>query len=1195
MHGVTAYNLAMFTRWMCTSILLLFQGLPQLRAQAMAISPARADSLSAPVAVNNSAFVPGSLPSYFKTGVLDFESRVWAQTQIERVWYNHRIWPKENPGPKPLFETMVARELIERRAGEPLQYTAALKQFFNLEITPAMLQSEMDRMAKGTQDAATLRELFAALHDDPRLIAETLGRQTLADRLLRSNYSWDLKLHAPVRARANSIASDLAPFKGRGRADFGAGEGVWKSLGGEFHRHTFLLDEKADASPVIPGHEPDITRVKAAEFAAMKEKYASRGVGAAHASPLRMMDALPDENAGAIHPAETADGFVLQHAALITDSRIEIESIVIQKTSFDEWWNGVSSSLSASVVGAELSSAQRRPGILRAELSSAPTGADANATPFHLPEITAVAGCDQWISPSGLNNILPAARYNHTAVWTGTEMIVWGGNDGSLYLNTGGRYNPATDMWAPTSLGANLPDARENHTAVWTGNEMIIWGGNYINKGGRYNPQTNKWRLTSTGINSPAGRTDHAAVWTGMEMIIWGGGTGPYYNDGGRYNPSSDSWQPVSTGANVPSPRGLGQHAAVWTGSEMLVWGGITYTCAPSCGLVFYNTGGRYNPATDSWQPISTGANLPTARAGNTAVWSGSEMIVWGGSGAGWIQLNSGGRYNPATNSWLPTSTGANVPAARNVHVAVWSGSRMIVWGGRNCPGSPCGTLPTNYNSGGKYDPATDSWAPTSTGANVPAARVGPVAVWTGAEMVVWGGYQCQGNPCPAVNFNSGGRYNPNTDGWLPTSLGGNVPSPRQYHSSLCTGAEMIVWGGHIYGGAPYNTGGRYNLALDAWMPTSLGANVPSARFGPPAIWSGNEMIIWGNATTPTGGRYDPASDSWTPTSIGANVPSARNGHSAVWSGSEMIVWGGGSTGNTGSRYNPLTDSWLPTSTGANVPAARGSHSANWTGSEMIIWGGYASGTGFVNSGGRYNPQSNSWIPTDVGSNVPQGRYPDVSIWSGSEMIIWGGFTGTGNLNTGGRYNPVLNQWLSTSLGGNNPTARTSHSGVWTGIEMIVWGGDDGTQQFGMDSGGRYNPSADAWKTTSTGANSADHRYLHSAIWTGSSIIVWAGQTLTIPGYTVYDNLNSGGVYVSGAVASPANALRVGKSSNINLSWSNVYGSGSYNVKRCNPSSTACIPGTIVSTPTINQYSEPNDGLSHFYSVEAVNQCGATP
>jgi hypothetical protein len=39
----------------------------------------------------------------------------------------------------------------------------------------------------------------------------------------------------------------------------------------------------------------------------------------------------------------------------------------------------------------------------------------------------------------------PSARLEHTAIWTGGEMIVWGGWDWSKYFNTGGRYNPVTD------------------------------------------------------------------------------------------------------------------------------------------------------------------------------------------------------------------------------------------------------------------------------------------------------------------------------------------------------------------------------------------------------------------------------------------------------------------------------------------------------------------------------------------------------------------------------------------------------------------------------------------------------------------------------------------------------------------------------------------------------------------------------
>ena len=100
-------------------------------------------------------------------------------------------------------------------------------------------------------------------------------------------------------------------------------------------------------------------------------------------------------------------------------------------------------------------------------------------------------------------------RSGHTAVWTGSEMIVWGGIDGTGAVRSGGRYNPGTDIWTATSL-TNAPSARTGHTAVWTGSQMIVWGGsgnnnNPLNTGGKYNPITNSWTATST-TNAPTAR-----------------------------------------------------------------------------------------------------------------------------------------------------------------------------------------------------------------------------------------------------------------------------------------------------------------------------------------------------------------------------------------------------------------------------------------------------------------------------------------------------------------------------------------------------------------------------------------------------------------------------------------------------------------------------------------------------------------
>jgi len=87
---------------------------------------------------------------------------------------------------------------------------------------------------------------------------------------------------------------------------------------------------------------------------------------------------------------------------------------------------------------------------------------------FSLPALAdGPNGCidDSWTATSIAN--APSARASHTAVWTGSEMTIWGG---SLNLNTGARYNPSTDSWAATST-TNVPTGRSGHTAVWTGSE----------------------------------------------------------------------------------------------------------------------------------------------------------------------------------------------------------------------------------------------------------------------------------------------------------------------------------------------------------------------------------------------------------------------------------------------------------------------------------------------------------------------------------------------------------------------------------------------------------------------------------------------------------------------------------------------------------------------------------------------------
>ena len=76
---------------------------------------------------------------------------------------------------------------------------------------------------------------------------------------------------------------------------------------------------------------------------------------------------------------------------------------------------------------------------------------------YVLPTISdAPRGCieDTWTSTTTTN--APAARTHHAAIWTGTEMIMWGGDQSGTYFNTGGRYDPNMDFWTATTA-TNAP------------------------------------------------------------------------------------------------------------------------------------------------------------------------------------------------------------------------------------------------------------------------------------------------------------------------------------------------------------------------------------------------------------------------------------------------------------------------------------------------------------------------------------------------------------------------------------------------------------------------------------------------------------------------------------------------------------------------------------------------------------------
>src|SRR5437899_832501 len=155
--------------------------------------------------VNAHEGVPSmAAPATGSNPTLTFAERVANQRAIEDVYWHHRIWPNERPDPKPSLDAVMSQAQLENKVADYLRKSQALEDYWQRPLTAEQLQTEMDRMAQNTKQPEVLREVFAALGNDPFVIAECLARPALADRLLTSWYAYDQRIHSDLKQSAEA-------------------------------------------------------------------------------------------------------------------------------------------------------------------------------------------------------------------------------------------------------------------------------------------------------------------------------------------------------------------------------------------------------------------------------------------------------------------------------------------------------------------------------------------------------------------------------------------------------------------------------------------------------------------------------------------------------------------------------------------------------------------------------------------------------------------------------------------------------------------------------------------------------------------------------------------------------------------------------------------------------------------------------
>ena len=328
---------------------------------------------------------------------------------------------------------------------------------------------------------------------------------------------------------------------------------------------------------------------------------------------------------------------------------------------------------------------------------------------------------------------------------------------------------------------------RRDHSATWTGEELLVFGGR---------PDPGLTRLVSLDPSTGAievlppgplgGRAEHTAVWTGTELVVLGGArTQPSYtssympppaeSDVAAYNPATRTWRALP---EPPIALAL-KRVAVWTGSQVVAVGQ-----APARGLP---VAAALDLATGTWTTLpEPPIGLYPAPVG---VWTGASNAAMGEAGTG-VVLVWGGQpggpaatYDPQSDSWRELAPAPEDLRPFNFPVALWAGGRMLVIGRTFGSTTPTALSVTANGTWWRLPRSPLSWATRYqaawTGdaiyliggrADLPGAQfdafgiwrelapgpVGPItghtSTWTGSQLLLVGGATLDGQePAGAV------------------------------------------------------------------------------------------------------------------------------------------------------------------------------------------------------------------------------------------------------------------------------------------------------------------------------------------------------------------------------------------------------------------------------------------------------------
>ncbi|KAL3638216.1 hypothetical protein CASFOL_017587 [Castilleja foliolosa] len=282
--------------------------------------------------------------------------------------------------------------------------------------------------------------------------------------------------------------------------------------------------------------------------------------------------------------------------------------------------------------------------------------------------------------------------------------------------------------------------------------------------------------------------------------------------------------------------------------------------------------------------PKMMGACIPSERWGHSACFFNGLIYIFGGCRGG-VHFSDVLVCELSNMTWNIIKTSGPGPGPRDSHTAVLVGHRMLVFGGTN--GSK------KVNDLHVLDLLSMAWArPECRGSPPPARESHTCNAFGDEKLVVFGG----SGEGEANYLNDLHILDLRNMEWSSPVVRGNVPAPRDSHSSVAVGNKLYVFGG--------DSGDRYQGDVSVfdvntmiWSRLDSYGLSPGARAGHASVSIGTKVYVLGGVGDK---RYyndiwvlDSITSTWARLDVTSQKSQGRFSHTATVTNLGIAVFGG--------------------------------------------------------------------------------------------------------------------------------------------------------------------------------------------------------------------------------------------------------------------------------------------------------------